>query len=139
MKYKQAKIVGIVLKYLICAAIAASMQMLVLTRYDDISLLPDIERYKILCDSFTIPGVLFIMFGVLVWISTTGFFDGLSYALQHVFRSLFFRGGQTQEKYFEYKEKRRTKRVKGYSCLFYTGLAFTLVALYFLMRFYKLY
>lgn len=98
------------------------------------------ERYRILCDAFTVPGVIFIMVAALVWICKQGLFEGISYSIRWLFKSLipFGRTKKEHETYYDYvKEKSGRKRTGGYGFIFFTGLAFFIIALVFLFLFYK--
>ena len=96
------------------------------------------NKYKILCDAFTVPGLLMLMFAVLISVSNEGALDGLSYVVKQGFRMLTFRGLGT-EKYLDFVESRREKRVRGYGFLYIVGAAFMVVALIFMALFYSLY
>ena len=96
------------------------------------------NRYKILCDAFTIPGLFMLMFAVLVSVSNEGALDGVSYVVKQGFRMLTFRGLGT-EKYLDFVERRRENRVKGYGFLYIVGAAFMVIALIFMALFYSLY
>lgn len=100
-----------------------------------------VERYKIWCDAFTIPGLLLILLGLLVWISNQGALDGLSYALQGMFRMFIPGAGlrQNMETYYDYLKRKEKKRVKGYGFLFIVGGSSMAVALVFLNLFYRIY
>ena len=96
------------------------------------------NRYKILCDAFTIPGLLMLMFAVLVSVSNEGALDGVGYVVKQGFRMLTFRGLGT-EKYLDFVQRRRDNRVSGYGFLYIVGAAFMAVALIFMALFYSLY
>ena len=100
-----------------------------------------VERYRILADAFTIPGVVIFLMGVLVWIAGEGAFQGLAYSLSWAFRSLipFGRSGK-QEKYYDYVERQKQKgKPSGYAFLFVVGGAFLAVAIVFIILFYQVY
>ena len=96
------------------------------------------ERYRILSNAFTVPGVLLLMVGVLLYISTTGVFDTLGYALGRFARSLIPGAQYRDEKFYDYKTRKNEKRAGGYSCLFIVGAAFTLVAIVFLILYHTI-
>ena len=99
------------------------------------------EKYKILADAFTIPGVLLIMITALVWVSSEGFFDGISYAIAQ-FSGMFIPSiGRKYKhlKYYDYKTDRQEKRSHGYSFLFFVGLLFTAIAVVFMILFNSVY
>ena len=92
---------------------------------------------KALADAFTIPGVVFLMVGVLVWVSTTGFFDFLGYALGNFGRMLIPMSKKPHQTFYDYKVSRSEKRAAGYSCIFVTGALLIAVAIVFTILFYK--
>ena len=95
-------------------------------------------KYRTLCDAFTIPAVLMLMFAVLLSVSNEGALDGVGYVVKQGFRMLTFRGLGT-EKYLDYVQRRRANRLKGYGFLYVVGAAFLAVALIFMALFYSLY
>ena len=98
-----------------------------------------VDQYLMLCDAFFIPGVLLVMFGCLMWVSTTGFFDGISYAVGMAVRSLIPGGRTTDESYVDYIMRKRENRAKGYGFLFYSGLVTVAVSGVFMVLYYRLY
>jgi hypothetical protein len=88
-----------------------------------------------LADAFTIPGVIFIMVGCLVAISTTGFFDSISYAMKSLARAIIPFHDTTDEKYYDYKTKKESKRFTGYGFIFVVGGVFTAISLVFTVLF----
>ena len=97
-----------------------------------------VDKYKILCDAFTIPGLLMLMFAAMLSISNEGGLDGVSYLVKQGFRMLTFRG-MSQEKYLDFVQHRRENRLTGYGFLYIVGAAFMAVALIFLALFYSIY
>ena len=97
-----------------------------------------VDKYKILCDAFTIPGLLMLMFAAMLSISNEGGLDGVSYLVKQGFRMLTFRG-ISQEKYLDYVQHRRENRLTGYGFLYIVGAAFMVIALIFMALFYTLY
>ena len=100
---------------------------------------PLVEKYLILCDAFTVPGMLLICFGGLMWASTTGVLDGISYAARYaVFSLIPGKRLERDEKYGDYIERKSQNRVKGYGFLFFSGLATMVIAVVFMMLYYSL-
>ncbi len=99
-----------------------------------------VDQYRYLCDAFTIPGLLLILFGAVLWVSNHGALDGISYCLRFLVFSLIpGKRLEREEKYGDYVERRSQKPVKGYAFLFVSGLASMAVALVFYALFYSLY
>ena len=95
------------------------------------------EKYRILCDSFTFPGVLLLLTAALIALSNEGALTMLGYIVGIAVRGLIPGMGSHQETYAEYVERRTGKgRVKGYGFILYVGLAYFAVALVFLVLFY---
>ena len=97
------------------------------------------DRYRILSNAFTSPGVILIMVGALVWVSTTGALDMYSYAMGGLFRRLIPGARLTnpaeKETFYDYTQRKNEKRAKGYGFLFVTGGIFTAVGIVFLVLF----
>lgn len=99
-----------------------------------------VENYRMLADATTVPGILFLMSGALVWASSLGALDGISYALGKAVRALIPGGRfREDEKYADYVERRREKAKKssGYRFLFVVGAVFMVVSLFFILMFYR--
>lgn len=120
-------------RYLITAAIAGAVTLLTLYLHGFWEETSIVEKYRLLADAFTIPGVILVMLTALVWISSEGMFDGLVYAFKRIGSSLipFYGGAIKHQTYYDYKESKDGDRPQGYSFLFFVGLAFVLVAVVF--------
>ena len=124
-----------IIKYSVISAIGLMMSYIVMNNYGFFEAQDLAYRYRVLCDAFTIPGVIFIMCGALVWISQQGMFDTLSYAGKMVMDQ--FRREHEHTKYVDYVlEKRETRRQGGFAFMIITGLAFVAVSLVFFALFY---
>ena len=95
------------------------------------------ERMKALADAFTIPGVVFLMVGVLVWVSSTGFFDFLGFAFGNLGRALVPMSKKPHQTYYDYKVGKSGKRASGFSAIFITGAILTIVAVVFTVLYYN--
>ena len=133
MKNKKA----IALKYTIGLLFGSAVAIAIcaLQGYDDSLSLA--AKYRILCDAFTIPGMLLIMFGLLVSVSTTGALDGISYLLKLLVTKLIPLIKSEDVTYYDYVEKKRRNRAKGYGFLYICGFLFLAVALVFLYLYYN--
>ena len=123
----------ILLKYGITTAVAGGMTVFLLWLRDYSEAVTLADRYRLLADAFTIPGVLLVMVAALVWISSDGFFDGLAYAFSRVGSMFipFHRQSAKHMTYYDYKMSKKDKRPHGYGFLFYVGLVFVAIALVF--------
>ena len=124
-------------KYLISLFIGACFVFAVISLREYSAEMADAERYKILSDAFTIPGVVFILIGALVWVSTDGFFDMFSFAIGKAVRTLIPFSKRSDETFYDYKVRKSEDRFTGYSFLFFVGIAFLAVAIVFLVLYLK--
>ncbi len=118
----------------VCLALAAVYS---LTR--DFGVLSLVGKLRILCDAFTIPGILCLCVGALLWVSNDGFFYGLSYCLEIAWKALIPGGRRKMERYYDYVTRKKEKKVTGYGFLFAWGGVCMAVAIVFLVLFYRLY
>lgn len=97
------------------------------------------NKLRLLCDAFTIPGLLLIMFGGLLWASNEGAMDGLGYVLGRLARTLVPGDGiRKHERYADYVERKRNNPVRGFSFLFIAGGVSLAVSIVFLVLFYTM-
>lgn len=123
------------IKYSAAVGVASAMTVGILLLRDFGALTSTSERLRHLADAFTIPGVIFMMVAALLWVSSDGFFDGVAYCGRQLLRLVPF-VKVADERYADFKERRGGKRVKGYSFIFFTGLAFFAVAVVLIVLFY---
>jgi len=124
-----------VIKYAIAFAVGIALAVFYVSVRDfGVQTLAD--KYRILCDAFTVPAVLLIMSGALMSISNTGALDGLSYIAKQGLGMFIPGKGLGTERYADYVERKRGNRVKGYSFLYISGCVFMALALVFLIFFY---
>ena len=97
------------------------------------------ERYRILCDAFAIPGVVLMLSAALCALANAGSFTALGYSGRYLLDRLIPGPGKTPERYGDYVERRREKKIRGYGFLLHVGAAFFAAALVFYFLFYRLY
>ena len=120
------KLRSILVKYGITAAVGALLTYATLTLHGYSELATAAEKYRLLSDAFTIPGVVIALLGVLVFVSNEGAFEGISYAVGYAVKMLMpFSRDRRHERYADYVERKREKGgVKGYGFLFVVGAAY---------------
>ena len=131
-----------VLKYSITAAICLTLTVLYVTLRIDLTRLGEVPRvmlYRVLCDGFTVPGIVVLMLGLLVWLSTQGAMDGVGYLMSYAFKALIPGMRGDIERYGDYLERKRANRATGYGFLIITGLVFMGFAAIFMILFYSVY
>ncbi len=127
-----------VIKYAIAFAVGAALAVFYVS-VRDFGLQTLADKYRILCDAFTVPAVLLIMSGALMSISNTGAMDGLSYIAKQGLGMFIPGKGLGTERYADYVERKRENRVKGYGFLYISGCVFLALALVFLILFYAVF
>ena len=131
------KIISLVTKYLICFAVMAAFTVGILDSVGYSPYHPASLKYLSLADAFFVPGIVVFLFGVLIWVSTTGFFDSISYAVTVGLGSLLpFLRREGKEKYYDYKLRKNEKRIKGYGFILISGLAYLLIGAVFTLLFF---
>lgn len=105
----------------------------------DLLNLPLVDQYRILCDAFTVPGILCILSGALLWVANEGALDGIGYVLSYAIHALLPGSEHKGERYSDYKERKHGKQASGYGFLFVVGLALMAVALVFYALYYSVY
>jgi len=105
----------------------------------DVTHLPRVDQYRTLCDAFTIPGVLALCVGLLLWVSNDGFFYGLGYCLDVTRKALIPGGRRKIEKYYDYVQRHRDKKITGFGFLYICGGVCMVIAVVFLVLFYGIY
>ena len=125
-----------VIRYLTTAVCALAASGVLLWMMDFSSAESLAEKYRILSDAFSVPGVLLVCFFGLLWVSSYGFFDGLKYMFGRI-GNMFIPGNiPKHETYYDYKMRRREKREENegqgsLSFLLFVGLGLILVAVIF--------
>lgn len=125
------------IKYGICVAFALLMVWIYfslrLDSVQDFSALELAERFVLISDAFTIPGGILLMSGVLVALSNNGALDGVGYAMRLMVRMLIPGMGRKQERYGDYVERKKDKKLNGYGFLFISGGFFLLIGIVFMV------
>lgn len=103
---------------------------------EDMSL---VEQYRVLCDAFTIPGAMMVLFGMLMSLNNLGALDTIAYLMSFLPRMLAPGAFGEPEKLIDYVERRREKRSKGYGFLYIVGFIYLGIAIFYLVRFYSVF
>ena len=94
------------------------------------------EKYRTLCDGFTVPGVLCLCLGALLWAGKNGAFSGIGYCFR-VAGNALLPGHREQETYYDYARRHQSRPPYGF--LLITGTVCLAIAITFLMLFYRMY
>ena len=121
------------IKYGICVAVCLAYAAIHCFGRGITTMAP-VDLYRTISDGFTVPGMLCVFAGLLVWLSNEGTFHGIGYVLKNAAKALMFftRRGEV-EKYSDYVESRKDKTITGYSFLFVVGLLCLAVSVVFVL------
>lgn len=100
------------------------------------------ERYRILSDMLTVPGLLLLFAAGLIWISDQGALDGIGFILSRTIGRLIPGRALTEkhETYGQYVERKHgEKKSRGYLCLAVVGAVFLALGAVFIYLFYQAY
>lgn len=79
-----------------------------------------VDWYHWICDGLTLPSMLQLSAGLMIWISNAGVFDILGYTIKSFLR-MFSSDKERYGTYGDYVEEKREKRVQGYGFLIISG------------------
>ena len=124
------KIISLIKKCVGAFAVMGAGTAAVLILREHSTALDQAQQYLNLADAFTIPSVIMLMVGLLVWISTMGTFDTLGYALSKA-KDAFIPSVYKHEQFYDYKVRKNKNRKKGYGFMFISGGIYFIPAIIF--------
>lgn len=133
---KKAKL--ILRKYGICFALVVAFAAAFMSAQDLENIQP-VDLYRLLSDAFTVPGVLLVGIGGMVWLSGEGALNGLMYCLKSLKRLIPGKGADKMGTYADYVAERQGKKTGGYGFLIISGAVSLAISLVFLALFYSVY
>lgn len=103
-----------------------------------------VDQYLMLSDAFTIPGVLLILLGCLIWATDLGGFYGIGFVVNYAKKSImsFVVPGALGdiENFHDYVERKKAEgRITGYGFLYIVGGIALGISFIFMYLFYQLY
>ena len=126
------------IKYGVSVAVAALIVWRMLATHGYAAAETDAERFRLLCDAFTVPGLLMLLSGALIALSNAGALYGLSYSMRFVIRKFIPSSGKRDESFYDFVQERRERGgVRGYAFLLVVGGILLLIAVVFLILFYR--
>lgn len=120
-------------KYIVSAAIGVAAALVIMFSHDITGQTSAKEVFRILSDSFFVPGVCLAGVGLIVWVSAGGVFDMLAYGVITLIDT--FRRDVTKRKYKDFYEYRQSKKGEkhNYWFLFAVGMAFVAISIIFVL------
>lgn len=101
--------------------------------------LPLVEQYRVICDGFTVPGMMMVLFALMLSLNNLGALDTMAYLLSFIPRMIAPGAFGEPEKLIDFVEHRREKRAKGFGFLYIVGSIFLGIAIYYLVKFYSVF
>ena len=98
-----------------------------------------VEQYRVLCDAFSIPGIMMVLFAMLFSLNNLGALDTIAYLMSFLPRMIAPGAFGEPEKLIDFVENRRLKRTKGYGFLYIVGFIFLGIAVFYLVKFYSVF
>ena len=136
---KEINIKSILIRYGVCAVVATALLFLILWLNKFWTLTEPQDRLRVLCDAFSLPGLLLVLTTGLIFVANAGTFNGLLYGLKTGVEIVLPFLPHKYVRYRDFVAKRKEKRVKGYSFICFTGLAFLAVGIILLVIFHVRY
>ena len=96
-------------------------------------------QYRVLCDAFSIPGIMMILFALLFSLNNLGALDTVAYLMSFLPRIIAPGAFGEPQKLYDFVESRRQKRSKGYGFLYIVGFIFLGIAIFYLVKFYSVF
>ena len=126
-------------KYLICFGVMALITLIMLLS-GKIWNMTTAQKYSALSDAFAVPGMLALLVGLMIWVSSKGVFDPLGFGIKIALGGFkAFRRDERYERYYDYKARKEQKRLTGYGFLVIMGAVFILLGVVFSMLVFKAY
>ncbi|MBR0137488.1 MAG: DUF3899 domain-containing protein [Erysipelotrichaceae bacterium] len=95
------------------------------------------EKYRAISDGFAIPGMLLTCFGLMLAVASMGALDGVIYGLRYLALSLIPGGRKKIQRYGDYLEMMKQKRITGTGFMVHVGLLFCAISFIFVVLYNK--
>ena len=126
------------------SALAAfeAFAVVMIARYQGLGLAQELSmNARFLSDGCFVVGLMMTGVGALTWVSTTGFFDMLSYGVVYGVRAVvgLFGGNRkpNDQTFYEYKMAKDEKRGAAQFAILVSGIAWIVLSVVFLMGYYR--
>ncbi len=125
-------------QYLITIAIGLAVAIIFASGWGIFDVEGPAECMRILSDSFAVPGVMMVAASLLIWVSSKGGYDAITYSFNYV-KKMFTPKAKLNESYYDYKMSREEKRLKTKFSVLWVGLGFIGVSIIFTLIFHCFY
>ena len=133
---KVVSVKRIIIKYSIAIAIMLAFVITCLCLRDFTKVVAGTkEFYRTWADSFTIPGLIYIFIAAIIFLINEGSLTALGYMGRIIVRTLNPYSKKERMTYYEYSQTR--KKIHGYLCILWVGLAAFAIGLVFLILYYN--
>jgi len=127
---------SLIMRYSVTTAIGLFLVFSYASSFD-LAELTLVEKYHVLCDAFSLPGILLILLGLLIKMNNVGALDTMAFGLSYLVHMFIPGGIDRMDSYLDFVEARREKRVKGYGFLFVVGFVLFGIAVIFLLLYFS--
>lgn len=100
------------IKYIITIIIGLLIALLIANSKNVFSETNIKNVYHILSDSFFVPAVIITGFGLLIYVSNEGIFDGLTFAIMSFINIFKKRPEKKYDSFYEYKERKKANKMQ---------------------------
>ena len=120
---------GILIKYLVCFAIASLMAFVVFWINGFFVYSPEVNL-QIVADGFFVSGILMTLYAGMIFVSREGALLGIGFVLKSVVLMFIPMGRKNHELYKDYRERKLSEMKKTSDhCVLFTGLLFLAVGI----------
>ena len=125
-------------KYVAAFAVMGIMTLLVLIGRETLEKETAADVIKDLADAFTVSSLISLSVGALLFVSTRGFFDMISYSLGEIKGLLIplYRRKHRDESFFDYRNRKNGERISEYGFIIITGAIYLVIGLIFTVFYY---
>ena len=116
------------LRYIITIAVGLAIALGIVLNGDVFHETNPLLIYRTLSDAFCVPGILITGFGLLIFCSNEGAFDGVTYAVKSFFNMFRRNRGKTYASLYDYREAKGDKKL-GFGYMVICGLVFLAVGI----------
>ena len=128
----------VLIKYVAAFAVMGIMTLLVLIGRETLEKETAADVIKDLADAFTVSSLISLSVGTLLFVSTRGFFDMISYSLGEIKGLLipFYRRKHRDESFFDYRNRKNGERISEYGFIIISGAIYFVIGLIFTVLYY---